>query len=162
MLLGFFPIALNSQETILIIENKVANINTPCSGISGIWAAALIFFLLSWIENKKLSFQWFLCVGIFLFTIILGNIIRITILVLLYTVFEVHSLADAIHQPLGIILFFLPILLLYYLFRHTSIIPQKEKTVQRANYRQSFRPIPILISVIIFAFTLDSLPFISR
>lgn len=136
-ILSILPIKLISLQTILIIENRVTNIDIGCSGMNSIWGGSLAFLILSWIENVRISLRWFISGVIFLFLIILGNIIRTICLVLLYTVFNAKDLANIIHYPLGIILFVFPLLILFYLFRYTPFFRKCSVDLKVYNYNIS-------------------------
>lgn len=114
---SLLPFDFISKETVLIVENRVASIDIACSGMNSIWGASLAFLILSWIESVKISFRWAISFLMFLCIIIVGNVIRVSILVFLYTVLNAKDLADAVHFPLGLLIFVIPLFLIFYLFR---------------------------------------------
>lgn len=110
-----------SQHTILSAEYTSANIAAACSGIKSIWAIILCYCLLSWIGKKRFSLTWIagalLSVGI----VILFNIFRIFLLVTL-SLLQWNNLESVVHQPFGIFLFAVTIVIIF-LFLKQNIIP---------------------------------------
>lgn len=104
-------------ETIVIIENRAANIDLPCSGMKGLWSGTLFFLFAVWIERRKINLY-----TIFLFLTLISllvgfNIARITTLVLIDTVYNLPELAEIIHLPAGIIGFVFSLLIVWLLLR---------------------------------------------
>jgi exosortase O len=100
-----------SSETIIVLENNVANVDLSCSGIKGVWSGLAFFVLLTWIEAKPIRFAWVWRLGVFVLALIAANIIRVTCLVLLSSYFTLFPYADRVHEVLGIIGFALACLI---------------------------------------------------
>lgn len=56
---SFIGNQVHSTETILQIENKLAHIDLPCSGIKCLWSITLFSLILSFIEKYKINPPWF-------------------------------------------------------------------------------------------------------
>lgn len=151
---SLFNIASLGYDTIIQIENRITNIEVACSGIKGLWGANLAFFSLSWIEHKKLSFTWFLSYPLFTGLIIIGNLLRVTLLVSLYTLWNKPTIADAIHVPLGILMFCIPVGVLFFLFRKSPLLSSVTEEIHLKDNSQYISAyfIPALL-VIILPFT---------
>lgn len=148
-LFSILPFDFVSHETVLIIENRVASIDIACSGMNSIWGAALAFLILSWIQSIRISFKWIASFVLFLFLILTGNIIRTTVLVFLYTVLNAKELADAIHFPLGILIFIIPLLVTFYLFQFTAFFCNCKNSKRVIDYKRS--PIySIILLIVVF------------
>ncbi len=101
----FNALSLNNvtSSTIITVENSATQIDFSCSGIKGIWSSLIFFFALTWIDNLKISLNWFIALGILLGSIIIANTFRIFSIVYISSVLERSDIADLIHAPLGII-----------------------------------------------------------
>lgn len=92
-----------SSETILVLENGVAHVDVPCSGIRGLWTGAL-FFLGATILAKRALGVRFVVVGAFHAAgLIAANIVRITIVTLVAIAADLPRVAAIIHEPLGLL-----------------------------------------------------------
>ncbi|HEY9701583.1 MAG TPA: exosortase O, partial [Allocoleopsis sp.] len=94
--------AVSSQE-IVVLENGIAHIDAPCSGLKSLWTGTLFLLIVTWLENRIIGLKWLL---VFLFTItvlVINNIFRILILVLLYHILNQPIFAKIVHLPLGIL-----------------------------------------------------------
>lgn len=92
-----------SQESIILIEGKAANVELACSGIKGLWAGGIFFLLLTIVENYRISLRWFLVGTTMIGLLLAANVFRITILVFLSLVLEMPAFADLIHLALGLL-----------------------------------------------------------
>ena len=54
-------IAAVPAETILMLENGVAHVDIPCSGVRSLWAGALFFLGATWVERRRLDGGWLGC-----------------------------------------------------------------------------------------------------
>jgi len=99
-LLGFTSI---SNESIILIEERAANVDLDCSGIKGIWMGGIFYLLLSIIEEHRISWRW-LMIGIgFITCLLIANVMRIVLLVLLGAIGGFYQFADIVHQCLGLL-----------------------------------------------------------
>lgn len=92
-----------SSETIITIENRSTQINMNCSGMKGLWAACLFFFVISWLHKLSINLKWFLLLLLSCTLVIFFNLLRILLLVLVELVLNEAEIAEAIHTPLGLI-----------------------------------------------------------
>ncbi len=101
--LGF--VSMNS-ESIILIEENVANVDVGCSGIKGLWAGCIFYVLLSIIEGHRVSWRWLAIGAGFTSCLLMMNVLRIVLLVLLGLVEDMGDtavLADLVHQSLGLL-----------------------------------------------------------
>jgi|GEM_PF-2562774 len=97
-----FP-SIESFSGILLIENRAAFIDMDCSGIKGLWVSTLIYFTLSWIEAVRMSSKWFLGFFLFMAWIIIGNFIRIFLLVIIHTALGRPEFDPLIHHSVSLL-----------------------------------------------------------
>ena len=98
--MGFSTI---SSDTLIVLENRYANVDLSCSGIKGLWAGLEFFVLLSWIEKKAITAHWLLRLLCFSGVLMAMNIFRVVLLVMLGLGFDQMAFADLLHQSLGVL-----------------------------------------------------------
>lgn len=133
-----------SQNTILIFENNITNIDYPCSGSSLIYYLLLFMVLICLIKNIRLNIKLILkmCLTIIIASIL--NIGRIFILTLLSINENLIYIAEKIHTPLGIFNFVCICVLFYFLI---NISNQKEYPEQNNNYIK-YHIVIIILSIL--------------
>ena len=101
--LAFAGIASNGVDTILVLENGIAQIDLPCSGVKSLWTGALFLLAATWLDKHALNARWLgvaFCFAILLFA---ANVLRIGALVLSAQVFNLPVVAQMLHVPLGVL-----------------------------------------------------------
>jgi exosortase O len=101
--LAAFGIPTGGADTILILENSVSQIDSPCSGIKSLWTGALFFLAVTWLDRRALNGRWLLIAGIFAALLFLANVLRVVALVITAQVLQVPVLAGMLHVPLGVL-----------------------------------------------------------
>jgi exosortase O len=152
-LLEKWGLMATDSQTILGLENNYTQVDATCSGINVLWAGTLLFIAYSIIYRLKINGKWLISYVLLIGLLLLFNAFRITVLILLDLVFNASSLANFIHQPLGIIGFIIPVLLIWYLLNrghsNTSISPNtmtEHRIIQPKWYWQAtFIPIMLLL-----------------
>jgi len=132
--LSWFNIGEVSKETIIMIENRSAEISSACSGLNGLWTSWLFFFTISWIENKKINFRWLLYFMFLNLLIYSFNLVRIITIVFVETVLDRPAIADIIHIPLGITGFLFSCIIIWFLLHYH--LPVREYSI--ATVRECF------------------------
>lgn len=102
-LLAVLGTKVQSTETILLLENRFAHIDLPCSGIKSLWSITLFSIILSLIEQLKINAAWALSLVLGWCLVITANIFRIVVLALLANAALSKSVANSIHLPLGLV-----------------------------------------------------------
>ena len=90
-------------DTILIFENGVSQVDSPCSGVKSLWTGALFFLAATWIERRPLNRRWLLAALAFAVLLLIANLARVALLVLVGQVYGWRLLAQMLHVPLGVI-----------------------------------------------------------
>ena len=91
------------MDTILIFENGISQVDSPCSGVRSLWTGALFLLAATWIERRPLNRRWLLAALAFFALLLLANLGRVALLVLIGQVAGWRLLAQMIHVPLGVI-----------------------------------------------------------
>ncbi len=103
-LLPLFP-GMESYQGILVMENRASYIDMDCSGLRGLWVSWLIFLTLSWLEGIGNKLSWIFALLLFSAWILVGNFLRIFLLIMIHTVWDRPEFDALIHQSVS--LFFL-------------------------------------------------------
>lgn len=102
-LLSALQIGAFSSYDIIVLENGIAHVDVPCSGIKTLLVGTLFLLAATWLESRKLSLKWLaLCVANF-FMLVSANAMRVAVLVLVAQVFKQPMYAEILHVPLGIV-----------------------------------------------------------
>lgn len=102
-LLYVLQIGAISSYDIIVLENGIAHVDVPCSGIKTLFVGTLFLLAATWIENRKLGLKWLaLCATNFLM-LVSANAARVAVLVLVAQVFQQPMYAEILHVPLGIV-----------------------------------------------------------
>jgi len=90
-------------DTILIFENGISQVDSPCSGIKSLWTGALFLLAATWIERRPLNLRWLLAALTFTMLLLGANLGRVALLVLIGQVAGWRLVARMLHTPLGVI-----------------------------------------------------------
>jgi exosortase O len=102
-ILADFHLSAVSSHDIIVMENGIAQVDLPCSGMKSLWTGTVFLLGATWLESRQLGWRWLLVAianGLFL---IAANIIRVLILVFTIEVLQQEQIANVIHLPLGIV-----------------------------------------------------------
>lgn len=102
VLVPFFP-DIESYSGMLVMENRASFVDMDCSGLRGLWVSLLIYLLLSWLEPQKSKAHWLIGLLAFMCWMVLGNFIRILLLVLIHSVFDQPQLDPLVHHTTSLI-----------------------------------------------------------
>lgn len=101
--LAAFHIAATGIDTILVLENGVAQIDLPCSGIKSLWTGALFLLAATWLTRRAVNWRWVLVALTFAALLLLANVLRVAALVVSAQVLNLRALAEMLHVPLGVL-----------------------------------------------------------
>lgn len=102
-LLSRWQITAISSHDIIVLENGIAYVDLPCSGLKSLWIGLLFLLGATWIEGRKLGLRWFLVAIASFMLLIAANISRVMLLVIITLVLNQHQLGDILHVPLGVL-----------------------------------------------------------
>ena len=98
-----------SASYVLITENQVSTIDAPCSGLKSLAVGTALFCGAVLLYRVAMSVRVVVLYLGFVLALFLSNVLRILSLVLLMHVWQMREVADALHMPLGLLLFLLNI-----------------------------------------------------
>jgi exosortase O len=96
-------IAAVSSHDIIVLENGIAHVDLPCSGLRSLWTGTLFLLLATWLEKRQLGLRWLLVYIACLFLLIAANVGRVMLLVLTTYVLQQPQMAQILHTPFGLI-----------------------------------------------------------
>ncbi len=102
-LLSILHVGAISSYDILILENGIAHVDVPCSGIKTLLVGTLFLLFATWLESRKLSFKWLAVCAANLLMLLSANALRVVVLVLVAQVWQQPTYAEILHVPLGIV-----------------------------------------------------------
>jgi exosortase O len=120
------------MDTILIFENGLSQVDSPCSGLKSLWTGGLFLLAATWIEGRPINRRWLLVAMAFVAMLFVSNLARVTILVLVGQVGDMRLLAEMLHVPLGMIGFAAACAATIGLLRWLKVNPSAETTAPRA------------------------------
>ena len=101
-LLSAWDVAAISSADIIVLENGIAHVDLPCSGLKSLWTGTLFLLAATWIEGRQLSARWWLVCFSNLFFLSSANTVRVLLLVLITYVLKQTTYAQILHVPLGL------------------------------------------------------------
>lgn len=96
-------VPVSGVEAILVLENGVANVDNPCSGVRSLWTGAVFLLAVIVIERRKFGWRWLMAGAVLFVSLFIANTARVTILALVGQAFNLRPLASMLHVPLGVI-----------------------------------------------------------
>lgn len=91
------------MDTILVFENGLSQVDSPCSGVKSLWTGSLFLLAATWIERRPVNLRWLLVALGFALLLLAANLARVAALVLVGEVAGWRFLAELLHVPLGVI-----------------------------------------------------------
>ncbi|OLP16530.1 exosortase O [Leptolyngbya sp. 'hensonii'] len=101
--LSLWQVAAVSSHDIILLENGIAHVDSPCSGMKSLWTGSLFLLAATWLEHRWLGVRWLLVWGLTLFLLISANLLRVLLLVLITAVLKQPQVAHLLHVPLGLL-----------------------------------------------------------
>ncbi|MEG4304594.1 exosortase O [Microcoleus sp. D3_18a_C4] len=102
-LLSMLHVGAISSYDIIVLENGIAHVDVPCSGIKTLLVGTLFLLAATWLEGRKLSLRWLAVGAANLLMLVCANTARVAVLVLVSEVFKQPNIAQIMHVPLGIV-----------------------------------------------------------
>lgn len=120
-LLTHWHIAAVSSHDIIVMENGIAQVDLPCSGLRSLWVGTILLLAATWIEKRQLGVFWLLVCAANLVLLAIANTTRVLLLVIIMEVWQQPQIAQIIHIPLGILGFLGACIITWLLLR---MVPQ--------------------------------------
>lgn len=102
-LLSTLHVGAISSYDIIVLENGIAHVDVPCSGIKTLLVGTLFLLTATWLESRKLSLKWLAVCATNLLMLLSANALRVAILVLVSQVLQQPIYAKILHVPLGVV-----------------------------------------------------------
>lgn len=116
-ILAHWHITAISSEDIILLENGIAHVDLPCSGMKSLCVGTLFLLAATWLENRRIGLHWLLVCAANIVLLVLANIGRVLTLVVTTYTFKQTEIAHILHIPLGIFGFSTACLLTWALLR---------------------------------------------
>jgi exosortase O len=142
-------------DTILVFENGLSQVDLPCSGVKSLWTGALFLLAVTWIEQRPFNLRWLWVALIFVFLLLVNNLVRVGALVAVGQVMELRLLAEMMHIPLGVLGFVTACAAAVWLLRLTQ--PRQNRSIDTPNtLAPTHRPVwlVLVLSATILVMTL--------
>ncbi|MEO0803891.1 MAG: exosortase O [Cyanobacteria bacterium J06642_2] len=137
-------VAAISAHDVILLENSIAHVDLPCSGLKSVAVGLLFWAGCSWLEGRKVGGRW-LGTSIFcVFAMIAANVARVLALVLLGDVWQRRWLADLVHVPLGIIGFAIACALTWLLLQTVPKYTSETSTLETSDVAREELPMSAL------------------
>ena len=118
--LSHYNLSAISSHDIILMENGIAQVDLPCSGMKSLWVGTVFLLGATWLENRRLGLHWLLVAIANIFFLIIANLVRVLILVLIIEVWQQRQIAEILHLPLGVIGFIFSGILTWILLQKVS------------------------------------------
>ncbi|MEM9534931.1 MAG: exosortase O [Cyanobacteria bacterium P01_E01_bin.45] len=112
-----------SANDIIVLENGIAHVDLPCSGLKSLWTGSVFLLLVTWLERRHLGLRWLLAASGTIVALFWANAVRVFLLVLVAHGLNARQYAEMLHVPLGLIGFCLACALGWLLLQW---VPQRE------------------------------------
>ena len=104
-LLALGKISAISSHDIIVLENGIAQVDLPCSGLKSLWTGTVFLLAATWLEGRKIGVRWLFVFAASLGLLVGTNITRVLCLVVIIDVLGQPELGEMVHVSLGIISF---------------------------------------------------------
>ena len=92
-----------SANDIIVLENGIAHVDLPCSGLKSLWTGSVFLLLVTWVERRQLGLRWLIAASGTIFALFWANAMRVFLLVLMAYGWNSRQFAEMLHVPLGLI-----------------------------------------------------------
>ena len=147
--LSNFQLSAVSSHDIIIMENGIAQVDLPCSGMKSLWTGTVFLLGATWLERRQLGFRWLLVAVSNLLFLVIANVVRVLTLVIIIEVLQQPQIAQILHLPLGIIGFIVASIFTWILLQKVPRHIQTKSDIQEAKSYQQKSNINWLLIVVI-------------
>jgi exosortase O len=103
LLLQPWQVGAISSQDVIVIENRLALVDLPCSGLKSMWMGSLFLLAATWMQRRRFGWQWLVVATANLGLLVLANIGRVLALVVVTAVLKQPDVAEVLHVPLGLL-----------------------------------------------------------
>jgi exosortase O len=150
-LLSYWQISAISSHDIIVLENGIAQVDLPCSGLKSLWTGTVFLLAATWLEGRRISFRWLLILFASLWLLVAVNSARVLGLVAIAYIWQQPFFAGILHLPLGVLGFIcacaLTWLMLQVIPKHQNLSPL-DRPKEKINLAPNIKS-PLLASIAI-------------
>jgi len=150
-LLSYWQISVISSHDIIVLENGIAQVDLPCSGLKSLWTGTVFLLAATWLESRQIGFRWLLILFASLWLLVAVNSARVLALVAIAYIWQQPFFAGILHLPLGVLGFIcacaLTWLMLQAVPKHQNL-SQLDRPKEKINLAPSIK-LPLLASIAI-------------
>lgn len=96
-------LAAISSHDIILLENGIAHVDLPCSGLKGLWVGGCFLLGATWLERRPIGWRWLGVAVVTFAALVVANILRVWALVVVGYGLGQPWLAEMLHVPLGVL-----------------------------------------------------------
>lgn len=133
-------VPVSGVEAILVLENGIANVDNPCSGVRSLWTGAVFLLAVIVIERRVFSWRWPMAGAVLFVSLFIANTARVTVLALVGQALNLPDIARMLHVPLGVIGFGLACALAWGALRLSFAKPQNRAEAPSASGGPAYFP----------------------
>ena len=126
-----------SSHDIILMENGIAQVDLPCSGMKSLWTGTVFLLGATWLENRRLGFAWLFVAVANIFFLVVANLLRIFTLVILIEVLQQKQIAEVLHLPLGVIGFLFSLIFTWILLQRVPCNHQTSSLISATKTHPS-------------------------
>ncbi len=148
-LLSYWQISAISSHDIIVLENGVAQVDLPCSGLKSLWTGTVFLLAATWLEGRRIGFQWLLILFASLWLLVAVNSARVLGLVAIAYIWQQPFFAGILHLPLGVLGFICACALTWLMLQ---VVPKHQNIAESpaSNFSLNLKlPFSLLISIAI-------------
>ena len=135
-----WQISAISANDIIVLENGIAHVDLPCSGLKSLWTGSLFLLVVTGLERRQLGLKWLLAAFGTVFALFWANAFRVFLLVLMVYGLNAPQVAEMMHVPLGLIGFSLSCAACWYMLQW---VPQAVEATENSVGQPDAGPSPL-------------------
>ncbi len=102
-ILTYLGVTAISAHDVIVLENGIAHVDLPCSGLKSLWTGTVFFLGCSGLEQRRVGCRWVVALVVGISSLMVVNIVRVLVLVLLDGALAWPIAAEIVHVPLGVL-----------------------------------------------------------
>lgn len=146
-LLALGNISAISSHDIIVLENGIARVDLPCSGLRSLWTGTIFLLAATWLEERKIGVRWLIVFAASLGFLVWTNIARVLGLVVVVDVFGQPEIGEMLHVPLGLISFVFACILAWGMLQW---VPKHQPQQQKSQVRPATLWAQVSLCAILF------------
>ena len=129
-LLTLGQISAISSHDIIVLENGIAQVDLPCSGLKSLWTGTVFLLAATWLEGRQIGGRWLIVLASTLMLLVWTNIARVLCLVIIIDILQQQEIGEMVHLPLGLISFVVACLLTWGMLQWVPVHQRYQQQLQ--------------------------------